>query len=138
MPLLRKFLAESGVNAAGMSEAKGVHTQGMCMQETAGGQVSPGIIPTSDHILYSACRRVVGGGDRWGQRQAETWDGCCLKWLLRERLPEVCAAGGELDRWSPGRMVPWLSERHTDVTGLYAWALFILRWWPHLPRGFNF
>lgn len=91
--------------------------QGMCKQETAGHQVSPGIIPISDHILYSACRWVVGGGDRWGQRQAETQDECCPQWLLQERLLEVCAAGSELDRRSPGRTIPWLSERHTDITG---------------------
>lgn len=60
IPLLMKFLTESGVSAEGMSEAKGVHTQGMCMQETAGHQVFPGIIPTSDHVLHSAGRR--GGG----------------------------------------------------------------------------
>lgn len=60
IPLLTKFLTESGVNAAGMYEAKGVHMQGMCMQETTEHQVSPGIIPASDHILHSAGR--LGGG----------------------------------------------------------------------------
>lgn len=49
--LLRKFLTESGVNAAGMYEAKGVHRQRMCLQETTGHRGSPRIILTEGSRL---------------------------------------------------------------------------------------